>query len=606
MFHFPASTLESRTSSGTSEKSEKESRGRSSERASDKYREVREEILKSAKLVPFSKEGNEQWVFQQTSSQEDLSRVPTEGLAAFSELARSKNIDTPVASEPATNYDLRKRDDSHSADKAKESIELTDFQRLDKGLKPSKSKAFVSYLTAKFTGDKDNQLNSHALRRGQSLRSTVKTALPGANKSELHLVLAKTAAEGRSQDKREIDDISPTTGEKSRDHEENKQIKHSGAHVKNFDVPTISAFVQPSTVNKATKQRDCIKSPTVFDSLDLNIQRSPAGTVDLNEKIEVPIEKSTSLKSGRSIRRNWTDYRKGRPERYTSLLEIHLLARSRENKDSGTQFTDETKQPAQETSFNKAHDDVAGITPRQSKQVQDSDSCNNLQLETRCPVQTSKPGSGKAGNAQTVDSSSDKLNDLNTAATKSCSPPAADSAHEPVTGQKPVPVERCQSNLHNTQPAASMERAFSMLLEDLDKISSSEGNPSDLDLSDGEDLLALSSTSADLTIKTNRPTSENRPVFAIEDSVVKEEEDHAVAGYPGRNITGNSVRDASVVQGEDETTSTTTKIPEQKSRSKEDSGVELGLDDNYSASSTKVRISPNLCQKQFHSVSVIP
>ncbi|CAL1527896.1 unnamed protein product [Lymnaea stagnalis] len=56
--------------------------------------------------------------------------------------------------------------------------------------------------------------------------------------------------------------------------------------------------------------------------------------------------------------------------------------------------------------------------------------------------------------------------------------------------------KRRHSEIYNKQEAVKMEQAFNSLLEDLDKVSTSEGNVSDIDLSDGEDLLALSSSSS--------------------------------------------------------------------------------------------------------------
>ncbi|XP_012941023.1 myosin light chain kinase, smooth muscle [Aplysia californica] len=161
-----------------------------------------------------------------------------------------------------------------------------------------------------------------------------------------------------------------------------------------------------------------------------------------------------------------------------------------------------------------------------------------------------------------------------------------------------------------------MEEAFSSLLDDLDTISGSEGNPSDLDLSDGEELLSLQVTStdtkADTAVNDNgdgygegaddvtvKSGTQNGHVDVRLDSSLPEvnancevtdsvKED---ASYPSRlkvKITTDSKSDYPSSPGVDVTSSTSAGMtPSPDVWTIEDSGIGLGVDDALMSSSNR-------------------
>ncbi|XP_005110151.2 uncharacterized protein LOC101846385 [Aplysia californica] len=548
------------------------------------------------------------------------------------------------------------------------SFELSHFEKLERGLKPQVSKSAVSALTAKFSQisdevtkeDDKSSSNTTGVRRSQSLHSKVRNALPRGEKSLSFCVVG-----------REKRDIPTVSKEEEKELSEQKSDSKQGAilseHRPVIRTPKFSSRDTLLSSNAKEKRTEAeqpkpeVREETSFSAkLNPDVQETRKDVDSKSGLTESPPPPSprnessekSGLRRGRTLERSRTD--SALPEKYRQNVKPSPLVK-----------IDEHKSDVSETGRQGVRQRRVGVTAfvaQGDKQQHKEDAEEAVKIETFSEKEDSVNSVDLHGEPEKVENNiskagivlkteiaseaGDKLGEVRSFKTISLEErhkrfsvpvrPISAALNPPsVPDTSPSSPQRRLSDINSRKPPATMEEAFSSLLDDLDTISGSEGNPSDLDLSDGEELLSLQVTStdtkADTAVNDNgdgygegaddvtvKSGTQNGHVDVRLDSSLPEmnancEATDSVkedASYPSRlkvKITTDSKSDYPSSPGVDVTSSTSAGMtPSPDVWTIEDSGIGLGVDDALMSSSNRVsRVDTEYAKLKLGDLSMI-
>lgn len=384
---------------------------------------------------------------------------------------------------------------------------LTDIQKLGKGERPSNSKAHVSSLAWTFSPSvtQDKCLTFTHLKRSHSLNLKVVKRSP-SDKSEERLPLHEILISDSHSTHRGAGYTGTLTHENQPVH-----FDPSAPHV-----GTLASLADPPTV-----QTTAVNQSSGYSESESNSE--PAVTSSLNDPTAMQSKIKSKIKRSKPLGRSLTESHIVRPQIYTSHLEIKMEPKSKDTKDCASSLLNE---PTQWTAGNIGDQCLMDSVQKQYDLMTEPTkrgTDNSSRFLSRSHVNLSHIDTYSPLTVQLVQ------NDLSNNAFKQSSTFQTDVKFAPdykgTAGPEYIQTETASSapQIHDSsvcskQPKTTMEKAFSLLLEELDKMGSPEGHPSDLDLSDCEEWTTINSGSSSIKDIVAPRSPQQEPVYVSERS----------------------------------------------------------------------------------------
>ncbi|XP_059176220.1 serine-rich adhesin for platelets-like, partial [Physella acuta] len=338
----------------------------------------------------------------------------------------------------------------------------------------------------------EGQVEGSRVTRTQSLHSHVRHELPPSVDLRTDVTVHST--------KEAISDLSGN--------------QHTGEVVQGH-MSVLPAMTAPPECQDISKL--AIESEQSDVSSDVDYRDPGEGLVPETDSPTETVEPKTTLSRGRPVGRSLTESRLSRPDRFRP--DFTVLDKIDETSESSKPGAPRARRVAVampgvestlETEFNSRTGDTGDRTGQASSEVTGHhDELTGHPDELTSHPDEPAPSPWHHDYSIHQAEAADQLADLDSRKPVNQEALAARRMRfsAPVYGLSPnlqlldaaaddTQPKRRHSEIYNKMEAARIEQAFSSLLDDLDKISNSEGTVSDIDLSDNDDILALSDGSS--------------------------------------------------------------------------------------------------------------